>query len=210
MDICRENDTLCIQAKTEPLLGITAPVLYDLMNLANPDEIMINGYSVSGFKFNNADNINIDDWDNYNDEILRISVVKCRKNNWPKNCSILAMKHIQNTIINEQHNDKIIEFMADIILEPHINTNDSYGGHGLIPFCWFGGKFDWVGQDIPNGSNLKLCNLFKPAFPFKSNCFTTKSTLQELTGGEKLTLMGSDNGLFIVIDSYFVSCIAVF
>ncbi len=72
----------------------------------------------------------------------------------------------------------------------HFDPNANHYNYPMIPFCWFGGLLYWLGtekfvsdHEFYNKARqsqglkevLKWCDVFKPTFPLRGNCYTTNN-----------------------------------
>ena len=156
-----------IATKTRPLLGLPAPIIYDLMQVQS---VKKHRFVQPKIQYGAA-SMNVDDWFHYDTNQLSKNLALCLQKKY--NCS-LAFSEVKELL--EPHWSQIDEFMADSQMEIHEPAE-----FPVVPFCWFGEKANWLGQDQPSyGSNdIKKCDLFKPmAVPHQGHCYTLDSNLR--------------------------------
>ncbi len=95
-----------------------------------------------------------------------------------------SLEDYVRTSVDYQKLDQYLRWMQQPV---HIDMDSQYFNFPMIPFCWFGQPLYFLGQDVvtdyfndyntaANVSNpntvLKWCNVFRKAFPVKSNCYS--------------------------------------
>ncbi len=168
-----------VGGKTASLLGLPAPILYDLFYVRTPSEILFGDFgraSHGSFAtiFSKQKKWNsFNAWSNYENHSGKDFVdlvYNCTKKD-RTNCNsteVLKQTNLNWTVIEEFNND--------IILDAHEQSS-----YPLIPFCWFGYKLNWIGlKNLTSyGKNdIPKCDLFQRVYPLAKNCFTTKPNIR--------------------------------
>ncbi len=160
-----------IGGKTKSLLGLPAPVLYDLY-FKDPADFDVEKpctrlFSVPDDVFNRMDHMYA--WLYCHYKILEVGIYTeirdCKYNDTHCNPTKLKNRISENKVM-------IGEFLSYTNLDIHEPSPQP-----LIPFCSFGGKQKWIGNKQDNAS-MTTCNLFQHTYSFDRNCFTTKPDLQ--------------------------------
>ncbi len=83
------------------------------------------------------------------------------------------------------------QYLKPLTLQPHFVDNVTQFKYPLVPFCWFGAPYKWVGHseayeyrvNVAGESDmLKWCNVFKPSFPLRKDCYSVNNDLTMTSG----------------------------
>ena len=98
---------------------------------------------------------------------------------------------------------------------PHFKVEDTFN-YPMIPFCWFGAPLHFIGHNVADlvmlssynseihkaGSDLeqllRWCDVFRPAFPVKSNCYSVGGIVPKGAGMLKSVRYTEEQELLMV------------
>ncbi len=195
--------------KSANISGVPGPIVSDLIGMAEIQELTLWSWDLLQFQFcpkvfKNICNPNAvlqtspNNWPLYNktwgsigNKCLLAKNLEERLSKDDRLCTALE-ELIQKTLGHASITDLKSFAKATQRPEAHIDLTKKWFNSPMIPFCWFGKRFQWLGEIefqadvryhdkyLPKHDEkvikvLRWCNIFERSFPIHKNCYTTKS-----------------------------------
>ena len=181
--------------------SIPGTVFHDMANMAEPKVSTLMDVECYGgrcaMKSNQPRFVRDPDIWQFHNEIFASSSYGCLGYNLNSSCEQLK----KSTSHIPKHFPSHIQDFLETIQQP-IHFQDvpdgNYYSYPMVPFCWFGGPLQWLGDvvvDIQATDSafdyyqaayrqsdprklLRWCNVFKKSFPIRNNCYTVDNLKQ--------------------------------